>query len=336
MKALFKTPAHQQFFDQHGWLKVRMLDDAQAAELLAYYRALPTESLPEYGFHVSMDKQSKELKHQVVEELMRVIGAHAASIFQDYQVFTGSFVVKEHNPKGIVPPHQDWTFVDETRFNSLTVWTALVPTNMENGCMGVINGSHKFFDYLRASPSPQCKTPISDHAFTLFPYMQLVPMEPGEALIFDNRTIHASPPNTSGSPRIAAGIGITQQDATLLHHYLLPNQQPEKLARYEVAPTFFMDLNNGMLSKLYNEGHTPPGMQPIATLDRHLPHFSAEEILALVKSHPGNEMNVPLVERLAALFNYNADGSKKASTPEPVAAAPAPGGVKGFFKRLFG
>lgn len=337
MRALFKNPAHQAFFDQHGWIKVPLLDAAQVAALLAYYHSLPKEAPPEFGFHVSMDRQDLALKRAVEAELIRVMGPSADTLFADHQIFTSSFVVKEHNPKGIVPPHQDWTFVDETQFCSLTVWTALVPTDMDNGCMGVINGSHKYYDYIRASPSPQCKAPISDHAFTLFPYMQLVPMQPGEALIFDNRTMHASPPNTSGSPRIAVGIGVTQKEATLLHHYLLPGSQPEKLARYAVTPDFFLQYNNTKLGALYQEGKCPPGMQAIATVDRHMPSFSPEALLALVKARPDNPMNVPLVERLAQLFNYHPDGSKKAepSAPTPAQAPAQPSKLRRLLSQIF-
>lgn len=331
-RPLFKDDALQAQFERDGWVKLSLLDGDEVERLLAYYHNLPAEPLPDYGFHVSMDKASQSLKEGVMKELREVIGRKAASYFRDFQIFTASFVVKEHNPKGVVPPHQDWTFVDEEQFDSVTVWTTLVPTDMHNGCMGVINGSHRYFDYIRASPSPQCKTPISDHAFTLFPYMQLVPMVPGEALVFDNRTIHASPPNTSGQARIAAGIGITQAEAELYHYYLLPDEQPEQLERYTVDPQFFAQYNNGMLSAMHKEGKRPQGVTRKGTVVRNLPKFTGDEILGMVKQHPDNKMNVELVERLAQLFGYNVDGSKKAEA-EPVAAAPV---KKGFFKRIFG
>ncbi len=339
MTAIFKNPDHQEHFDERGWIVLPLLNDEEVADLRAFYQDLPATDLPEYGFHVSLDKASMEYKEQVMGKLKDTIGPKLEQYFQDYQVFTAAYVVKEHNPKGVVPPHQDWTFVDESKFSSMTVWTALVDTDMDNGCMGVINGSHKYWDYLRASPSPQCKTPISDHMFTLFPYLQLKPMKAGEALIFDNRTIHASPPNTTSEPRLAAGIGVTQAGASLYHHYLLPNEDQKVVERYAVTMDWFKHYNNGMLSDMYNNGQKPTDVDLVGTLPRELPEFSADDILDMIKAHPDNTMNVPLVEKMARLFNYNIDGSKKEEPqpePEPAPEPVKAGGVRGFFKRLFG
>lgn len=335
MKALFQNPDHQAFFESHGWIKLPMLEAAEVAELLDFYRSLPKGAAPEYGFHVSLDKDDLALKLDVAARLKAVVARKADAIFQDYKIFTASFVIKEHNRKGIVPPHQDWTIVDESEFFSVTVWTALMPVNMENGCMGVINGSHRFFEFVRASPSPQTRTPISDHTFALFPYMQLVEMQPGEALIFDNRTIHASPPNTSGSPRVAFGVGITQQDAPLYHHYMLPGQA-STMARYAVEPDFFMQYGNIRLSELYDAGQSPPGIAPVAVLKRPMPEFTAEELLAMVTARPDNPKNQALLERLARLFNYNPDGSKQVetTTTAPV-AAPAPSKFRRLLSQIF-
>lgn len=339
MTNIFKNPEHQAHFDEKGWLIVPLLSPEEVEDLLAFYKELPATDLPDYGFHVSLDKASLAYKEQVMAKLKSSIGPRLEQYFQNYQVFTAAYVVKEHNPKGVVPPHQDWTFVDESKHSSMTVWTALVDTDMDNGCMGVINGSHKYWDYLRASPSPQCKTPISDHMFTLFPYLQLKPMKAGEALIFDNRTIHASPPNTTDQARVAAGIGVTQTGAELFHHYLLPNQDQQYVERYAVSMDWFKHYNNGRLSDMYNRGERPDDTPLVATLPRELPEFSADEILDMIKAHPDNTMNVPLVEKMARLFNYNMDGTKKEEPkPEP-APAPEPakvGGVRGFLKRIFG
>ncbi|HHG83110.1 MAG TPA: hypothetical protein ENJ82_00045, partial [Bacteroidetes bacterium] len=232
MRSLFKDEALQAQMDRDGFVLVPMLEPDEVAHLLEVYHALPNHKIPEYGFHVSLDNDSDVYKAKAVGSIREVLAKKAEKYFDQFRIFTASYVVKEENPKGVVPPHQDWTFVDESKFDSMTVWTTLVDVNMDNGCLGAIKGSHKFFDYLRASPSPQCKTPISDHMFTIFPYLQLVPMKAGEALIFHNKTIHASPPNTTSDPRIAVGIGVTQAEAQLYHHYLLPGEDQKYLMRY--------------------------------------------------------------------------------------------------------
>ncbi len=335
-RAIFRDRDLQEIFDEKGWVQVDLLEKDEVDHLLKFYADLPQEKLPEYGFHVSLDKQNKETKRRAVEELIKVIGPKAGKWFENYKVFTAAYVVKESNPKGMVPPHQDWTFVDESQFNSVTVWTPLLDVDMDNGCMGVINGSHKFSQYRRSSPSPQCKMPISDHMFTIFPYLQLVPMKAGQALIFDNRTIHASPPNTTDTPRIAAGIGVTQEEAELIHYYLTPESKPPILEMYKADLDFFLNWSNSSLSDLYNQGKKPDNVTLLGTAPRILPEFSPDDILDLIKSHPDNQMNIPLVEKLAKLFNYNLDGTKKEKPPEPIAAQEPAKGIRGIIKRIFG
>jgi hypothetical protein len=71
-----------------------------------------------------------------------------------------------------------------------------------------------------------------------------------------------------------------------------------------------------------------------------LPRYSVEEMQNFIKSHPENVMNVPMIEKLARLFNYNLDGSKKeeapaATTPAAPVVPEPPATKKGFFSRLF-
>jgi hypothetical protein len=324
MKTLFKDPAHQAFFEEHGWIKVPLLDASQVAQLLAYYQNLPKDEQPMPSFHLTLDRQSRTLRAEVAAKITEVLGNKADAIFVDHQVFIASYVVKEQDPLGFVPPHLDWTFVDEKEFNSLAVWTTLVPTNLDNGCMAVLSGSHHYFDYVRPSPSQSShiKPPVIPHAYTLFSHMQLVPMAAGEALIFDNRTIHASLPNNTPQSRVAVALGVTHKDAKLLHHYLLPNQSPETIESYAVKPDFFVQYNDRTLVEVHRAGQRPEGGQRIGSLVQRYPEFTTEEILAKVQTHPDNKLNAEVVRRLAPLRD-RMSGSQKAEAPTPE-AAPAP------------
>lgn len=340
MPQVFQDAALQAQFERDGYLLMDFLDAATVEHLRSYYATHTPQEKPAYGFHVSLDDRNRAQSNAVTEELYGVLTPFVAQHFQDFQVFTSSFVIKETNPKGVVPPHQDWTFVDEKEYWSATLWIPLVDVDMDNGCLGVIKGSHRYFDWPRCSPSPQFRTPLGEHMFTIFPYLTLVPMKAGQAIIFDNRTLHASPPNTTNSPRLAAGIGITHKDAKLFHHYLLPGQQPETVEVYAITRDFFLDYNNGGLSELHNRGEKVTGWDAVGTYALNLPRINPEELQALIKSHPDNVVNVPLIEKMARLFNYNLDGSKK-EEPKPAEAAPPPPQAppvpekRGFFSRIF-
>ena len=222
-------------------------------------------------------------------------------------------MVKESNPRGVVPPHQDWTFVDETRFRSFNVWTPLVDVDIDNGALGVIHGSYRFFgNRLRGSPSPQCKSVISDHLITLFPFLDVKPLRAGEAIIFDNATIHGSPPNTSGKERLATGLVVTRAEAELCHHYQLPNTDPPEIETYAVDRRFFMRYGNEALSRLFNTGKRPEAA-PVGRRPYALEEITQQDLLRLVQSHPENRYHDVLVQKVQAAFG-------RAPAPIPEAA----------------
>lgn len=341
----------QEQFERDGFITFELLNETEINHLKDFYGKLSAAEVPVYGFHVSLDHSNRAQVEAVTTEIYRILEPKVAEIFENHQVFTASFVVKEHNPKGVVPPHQDWTFVDEREYWSATLWTPLVDVDMNNGALGVIRGSHRFFDWPRCSPSPQFKTPLGAHMFTIFPYLEIVPLKAGHAIMFDNRTIHGSPPNTTESPRLAVGIGVTHKDAALQHHYLLPGTAQPTIEQYAITREFFLHYNNGNLSKLHDAGGKIEDWEIMKTYALDLPTYEAEEMQDKMKSHPGNGINGPLIEKMARLFNYNLDGTPKAAAEQsPVAQANAAQEntatvavqeagnppKRGFFQRLFG
>src|SRR5262245_39076862 len=241
-----------------------------------------------------------------MDELIKVAGGALRPAMYDCQLVTASFVVKEAHPRGVVPPHQDWTFVDETRFRSATVWVPLVDIDVDNGALGAIHGSHRFFPtQVRSSPSPQCKSLLSDHLWSIFPYLDVRPLRAGQAFIFDNATIHGSPPNVTPRPRIAAGIGVTRAEAGLRHTYLLPGTNPAEIETYSVEREFFTRYGNDALSKLFEKGSHPEA-KPIERRPYVLDPISPDVMTALIKSNPKNQFNEILARKLNDMLGNTA------------------------------
>jgi ectoine hydroxylase-related dioxygenase (phytanoyl-CoA dioxygenase family) len=316
---LFNDPALQTAFDRDGFVVIDLIDRELVAELLAFYRGLDHAKMPSYGFQVSLDNERSDFVREVSDKLTNTVKPFVDQIFHDHRLFTASFVVKEKNPLGVVPPHQDWTFVNEQRYWSASIWCPLVDVDINNGCLGLIRGSHRFYDHVRPSPSPQYEPPFKDQLFTIFPYLQLIEMKAGQALVFNNRTFHASPPNTADQPRIAFGLGITHRDAEIEHYYLLPRQERVLLERFKVAPDFFFAYNNARLSQMHEDGKQPEDLNSTGTFEYSCRTYDSSELVALMEA-AGNVRNDELVARMAALFDYNLDGTPK---QQPVASREA-------------
>lgn len=291
---LFRDPATQARFESDGYVILDVLSPDEIRGLLDFAIQLDAKGVARRGFRVSMDLPDQDLVRSASAEIQRVIGTALSSQVCDHQGFVASFVVKDATEASLVPPHQDWSFVDESQFTSATVWTALVDVGLDNGGLAVIPGSHKVLDYLRASPSPQCPSTISPHLFALYPYLQVQTLRAGQAIAWDHRLVHGSPPNRSGKTRIAAGLGIARKETPLLHHYLAPGETKE-IETYTVDPDFFHRYGNAALGRLFDRGERPE-----APLLRKAPHqpalFRAEDLVARLREHPGARLNAALQE----------------------------------------
>jgi ectoine hydroxylase-related dioxygenase (phytanoyl-CoA dioxygenase family) len=319
MKPLFRDPEIQQFFNQYGYAKINMLDEQDVKELFDFYHSQNLSDHSGYGFNMSIEDEDKEKVANIRKKIFEIALPKALPhLVDNAKVIAGSFVVKEKNPQGVVPPHQDWSFVENEGENySVTCWIPLVPTNMQNGYMGVIKGSHLIYENVRPSPSPQVPTPLMNHLFTIFPYLEMYEMQPGEALIFDHRTFHASTPNLTDNPRVAIGLGFTQGDSQLRHYNMKQNGKMDTLQVYEADEEFSVIYDNSRLSKMFDKGEKIEGYKLLREQPYTYPNPTSEELLEQIKA-AGNTFNVELCEHMAKLFNFNMDGSKKEEKQEEV------------------
>lgn len=302
MKTLFTDPEKQSFFQKNGFVKFPLLDKEQVDELLNFYSELEIKDHTGNGFTMSMEGDDKELVRKIRSKIMDIALPKAQQHFHDAKVITASYVIKENNPMGVVPPHQDWTFVNNEPENySVTCWIPLQPTTIDNGCMGVIKGSHLLYDSHRPSPSPQVPTPLMNHLFGIFPYLEMIEMQPGEALVFDQRTFHASPPNITNDPRIAVGLGFTQRDAELCHLMLKPNGKKDTLVKYKIDEEFLVQYDNNILSKMYERGEEISGYKVLEEIPFTCPSESTESLIQRIVV-AGNTYNEPLAEHMGKLF----------------------------------
>ena len=301
MQPLFANETHQIEFEKNGFLQQPVLDENDIAALKDFLYSSGIKKETDFGFYVGMDHENKKLVAQMMEKISAIALPKVQHLLKDYQLITASYVIKDPNPIGVVPPHQDWTFVeDEVQHCSVTCWIPLQDVNMQNGCIGVIKGSNKFFNSVRPSPSPQAPSPLAKHMFGIFPYLELLEMKAGEALFFDNRTFHASPPNLTNEPRLAIGLSFTQKSAKLRHYYLKPNTK-DTLLKYQIDSSFFMKYDNGTLAKLYDNNGLINDFTCMEELPFAWEDLSKDEMKNRIIA-AGNTYNTELAAHMAKLF----------------------------------
>ena len=123
--------------------------------------------------------------------------------------WTSNFFIKEARNPAFVSWHQDATYWGLSSPDVVSAWIAFTPSNMANGAMGVIPGSHKkqqlphrdTFDKNNLLTRGQEVAVEVDEAKAA--YLEL---EPGEASLHHVLLVHGSPPNPSNDRRIGFAI----------------------------------------------------------------------------------------------------------------------------------
>jgi hypothetical protein len=99
----------------------------------------------------------------------------------------------------------------------MSVWAPLVEVSDLNGCLVLVPGSHLVNTGARAPGS----TPAADsmQAYAQAGLLRELPMRPGQAVVMDQRLLHASPGNRSGAVRVVAtAVAVPAEEALRYYH----------------------------------------------------------------------------------------------------------------------
>lgn len=287
-RRVFRDEDVQRSMDDNGFVTLSLLDAGEVQELTALFVDSTGGSVEntEYGMYIGIEETDLARKQVLIARVSSIVLPKAHEHFLDCKPHLGSFLVKAPGVDSYTYPHQDWTFVDSPQYRSMTIWIALVDIDEPNGALGFVRGSHEFFDKPVGSPSPEFQTCTQGHEALLYEYLELVPLKAGQAVVFDNRTIHGATPNRTTSPRIAVAIGMTPREAQLYHYSLVPQsvRGPRRtLAKLKVDSTFFERNTVASLKAAFDSGQMPHEAEIESTLDDELIPFSADEIRKLCK-----------------------------------------------------
>lgn len=214
----------------NGYIVLPMLDAEQVDFFkLLYKKWHPVDPVE---FYKSYFNPNTEYKVEVEKYIMQHFTEKLEQYFVDYIPFGAMFVVKPTGNKGHIPPHQDWSFVDETKHWSLNTWCPLVDTQTENGTIQVLPGSHFFMESIRGSGTPE----LYDHLYdSIRPHLVNISLKAGEAIFFYHGTLHCSTYNINPEARVCLGLSLVQKNVPIYYNYLKSGE--------EKADTFLVDTD---------------------------------------------------------------------------------------------
>ena len=236
-RAVFHDPELQRQFDYHGYLVLPCLPPDEVEALRdGWFRA--EAEIHRWGFSASIMSDDRQYRDAVSDAIGAAYARSLDQLLVDYRFVFGNYLTKIPHTAAGIPLHQDFTFVDEDRFESINFWIALVDVEPANGCLRVMPGSQNLNAALRGTdrrfPYPELEQTIESR------YLVDVPMPAGSACIMSQRLFHTSYPNASDGYRIAASALAVPQESTLYYPYQdFGSPNPEIIHLVEVDDAFY-------------------------------------------------------------------------------------------------
>ncbi len=253
MRNVFFDSQLEAQFQKEGFVSVPFLSAEEVAEL----RTLFFEGLAESGgqirpedtgldanFEINYDftfiDKNPEYKRKVFQQISSKFKPQMDRILANYKPMIANFIRKKLET-GEVPLHQNWSFADEKKCCTVSIWCPLVDSTVENGTLQVVPGSHKRFGEVRGPMIPWELEGIKDEIIQ----KHLVPLETkaGDCVILDDSIVHYSAVNHSNELRLAIQLICIPDEMPSLHQHMDAVQNPGKVEVLEVEQDFYMEFN---------------------------------------------------------------------------------------------
>ena len=256
MYPVFKDSEIQKEFWKKGYYKLRLFSDEEVEELKAFYYSQQPDSRfntqeKNVKYHFTFLDTNKNYKNTVFDFVTKKIQSKLDDVLNDYEPLIINFVQKELG-LGEVPVHQNWNFVDETKYASVSVWCPLVDVAEINGTIEMVDGSHLAFrDVLRSPSITWFFTGYENHIIKK--YCKPIEVKAGEVLIFDDSIIHYSKPNFGTYNRLVIQVIAKPKEAQAKHYYMKKKLFGNEVEEMDVDKNFFLNFQYHLTEKPVGE-----------------------------------------------------------------------------------
>ncbi len=288
--AIFIDKELQSSFEKDGFVKIPLLNEEQVNELTTLFDDTYGEHATVTTFHhTTTDTQNPDLIYRVDTQIKSVFSSSLEKFLTDFKPLVGCFHIKEVGLKSETGIHQDPTFVDESKYCSANIWVALHDIDERNGNLFFIKGSNHVVPALRVTPrSPNYFDDFQD----ILPALAVhVPLKKGEAVIFNNATIHGATKNLSDKVRLASTLLICSAPADWLLYYQDENTPSGKIEEYKLDLDAFVTMpkDGRPVSRSFNQYITTK-----------FPKISKEYFLRKIKM--GEDQNDSYLQKVINVF----------------------------------
>jgi hypothetical protein len=219
-RRIFKDDKLEKHFRDKGYVIIDIMTEQEADMLLAGYNAMDAEVDERHKFYSTYWSENYDYRKAVDRLVRNFINEKLKPHVNQFRSIVGIFLSKRVGDNSDCNPHQDWCYVDESEFISLTVWCPLTEITENSGTLAVLEGSHRLNDLVRGRSFHHYIAKVRPVIAKRF--LKPLLIKKGQAIIMNARLIHGSQNNTSSMERVAASVAAIPVEAKSIHYVADP------------------------------------------------------------------------------------------------------------------
>ncbi len=217
---LFQDQNLQKELEQNGFVVISLLNNNEVENLRNFYFEIHNNAEPPHfteNIHMTTWCEDLDYKLSISNGLKKLLSEASENYFKNYRRLNHVFIVKKSGQQTTFKVHQDWSVVDETKYQSVNVWLPLHDVDENTGALWVLKGSHKINRKIRGAG--YLFPDYGNYTKELEKAAVSIKLKAGEAIVFYHSVIHGSPPNLSNKNREAACFSVIPKDAPLCIYF---------------------------------------------------------------------------------------------------------------------
>lgn len=253
MRRVMRDDALEAKFQRDGYVEIPFISKEEVDTLKQkYFDTLPSSGgqitasetgvtdskLITYDF-TFIDK-NPDYKRQVFDIITSHFASHMNKWLDDYKPIIANYIHKKHEG-GEVPLHQNWSFADEKKCSTVSIWCPLVDSTVQNGTLQVVPSSHKRFGEIRGPMVPWELENVRQEIIDNY----LIPLEAkaGDCVILDDSILHYSAINKTSGLRLTIQLICIPSELPSWHYHMNHAVSNTKVDILEVDKDFYMEFN---------------------------------------------------------------------------------------------
>lgn len=220
-----------------GYTTIQLLTEVEIEKLKQVFSTFFPNKEQYIGGFNSMVKLSTQERIEIHQLISGIIQDRLGLFFRDYQCPISTLWGKQNDGVDNVDIHADPSFTFNPKLeDSFIAWCPLLDVDERHGTLKVAPKSHRLINHLRNN---NYAWPLENRHILFGKYLKPLTLKAGEAVLFDDRLVHASSPNLSDKVRECVVFRIVHKSTNFIS--VSPSKNKDVMEIYKQNADYFFD-----------------------------------------------------------------------------------------------